>query len=125
VGAVEFDHFVIEGALFFGFHAGDGGTNFVVDVGDSFEGAFAEVARLIAIAKFHGFVFAGGRTGGNSGAADSAVGQIDIGFDGGVAARVKDLASNYFYYFHIILLWRIAGGYLLLEDAEVVGGLLG
>jgi len=91
--AIEVDQIVVESALVNGVRAGDRFGDLGIDVGDGFEDALAEVFGLIAVAKFEGFVFAGGRARRNNGAAKSAGFEQDIGFDGGIAARVKDLAG--------------------------------
>ena len=103
--AVEFDHLVIDRGLILGFHAGDGRSNFLQDVCDSFARAFAEVTLGIGVAQLDGFMFAGGRAGGNSRAAHGSVGQNDIGFDGGIAPRVENLAAYNLDNFHIIPFW--------------------
>ena len=91
--AVESDHFVIESALVGGVGTNDGFGDFGVDVGDGFMDAFSQILGLVAIAEFDGFVFAGRGAGWNSGAAKRAGFEGDFGFDGGIAARVKDLAA--------------------------------
>ena len=62
--------------------------------------AFAQVARLVAVAQFHRFVLAGGCAGGHGRAAHTAVGEINIRFHSRIAARIQNLSSNYFYDFH-------------------------
>ena len=64
-----------------------------VDVADGFQHAFAEVAGFVAVAKFVGFVFAGGSAGRNCAAADGAAFEVDVGFDGGIAARIDNFAA--------------------------------
>ncbi len=93
-GAVEFDHEVIEFFLVAGVLSEDGGGDFFVDVVDGFEGAFAAVAFGVVVAEFHGFIFAGGGAGGDGGAAEGAVFEDDIDFDGGVSAGVEDFACE-------------------------------
>ena len=67
---------------------------------DGLARAFAQVALGIAVAKLDRFVFAGGCAGGNRGAADGTVREMHIGFDGGIAARVENLAANNLDDFH-------------------------
>ena len=43
-------------------------------------------AIYVVVAEFHGFVFAGGCAGGNGGAADGAIREINFGLHGGIAA---------------------------------------
>ena len=76
------------------------GTEFGGDVLGGLTRAFAEIARLVAVAQFDGFVLAGGCAGGHSGASHAAVGEKNIRFDGGVATRVENLSTNYLYDFH-------------------------
>ena len=59
----------------------------------AFGHAFAEVAILHAVAQFPRFVFAGAGAARHGGAADGAAGEFDIGFDGWIAAGIKDLAG--------------------------------
>ena len=90
-GAVEFDHLVVDGPLFFGVVAGEDVTDGTVDVGDGEEGAFASVAGEVAIAEFDGFVGAGGGAGGHLGGGGGAIGKSGFDGDGGAAAGVEDL----------------------------------
>ena len=78
----------VDGGLLFGLHAGERRPDLLADIARGFAGAFAQIARLIAIAQLHGFVFAGGGAGGNGGAAHAAIGQVNVGLDGGIAAAV-------------------------------------
>ena len=64
---------------------------------DRLQRAFAEVARLVAVAQFHRFMLAGGCAGGHGRASHAAVGEVNIRFHGRVAARIQNLSSNYFY----------------------------
>ena len=51
----------------------------------------AEVLGLVAVAKLPGLVDAGAGPAGHGGAAERAVGQFDVDFDGGVSPAVQDL----------------------------------
>ncbi len=64
----------------------EGRGDFLADVLGRFTRAFAKIARFVVIAKFDGFVFAGGSTGRNGRAAYSAVGEMHVRFNGGIAA---------------------------------------
>ena len=64
-----------------------------VDVGDRLEHALAEISGFVAVAEFQGFVFAGGSAGRNGGAAERARLEKHVGFNGGIAARIEDLAG--------------------------------
>jgi hypothetical protein len=59
------------------------------------EHAFAQVALLVAVAQLYGFVFAGGSTAGNGGAAHGTVVERNFGFYRGVAAGIKNLTPMY------------------------------
>jgi hypothetical protein len=48
---------------------------------------------FIAVAQFHGFKLAGGGARGHNGAAQSAAFQDYVSFNGGIAARIKNLAG--------------------------------
>jgi hypothetical protein len=79
--------------LFGGVEAEECGCDALVDVFDGLEDAFAEVACFVSVAEFDGFVFAGGGTGGNSGAADGTAFEVDVDFDGRIATGVNDFAA--------------------------------
>jgi len=49
---------------------------------------------LVAVAELNGFVFAGRSAGGHDGASKRAAFQNDVGFNGGISARVKNFAST-------------------------------
>jgi uncharacterized protein YqfA (UPF0365 family) len=70
------------------------GAILAVHVGDGLLHALAEVARLVAVAQFDGFVLAGGGAGRNRGAADSAAGEANVDLDGRIAAGIDDLAGG-------------------------------
>src|SRR5690606_7256842 len=105
-GAVELDHGVVDADLVAGVEADELGGDDALDVVDGGEHAFAEEAGLAvdalgellggegAVAQFVRFVLAGGGARGNGGAADGAVGEDDVDFDGGIAAGVDDLAGG-------------------------------
>jgi hypothetical protein len=65
-----------------------------VDVLDGLADALAEVALLVAVAQFEGFVLAGGGARGDGGAAERPAAEDDVGFDGGVSAGIEDLAGD-------------------------------
>jgi hypothetical protein len=65
-------------------------------VADGFQDAFAEVARFIAVAEFVGFVFTSGCAGRDGCAADGAAFDVDVGFDGGIAAGIDYFAAEDF-----------------------------
>ena len=65
----------------------------LVHVGHRLGHALAEVAILHAVAQFPGFVLAGARAARHDRAADRAAGELDVRFDGRIAAGVEDLAG--------------------------------
>ena len=77
-------------------HCRGGRERCLVDVGDGLQHALAEVAVLVAVAEFAGFVFAGGGAGGDGGAAEGAAFEEDVDFDGGIAAGIDDFAAGDF-----------------------------
>ncbi len=91
--AIEGDHSVIEGALVGGVETGDGFGDFGVGVGNGLEHALAEIFRFVTVAELEGFVLAGRSAGGDGGAAKRSAIKDDVGFDGGIAARIDDLAG--------------------------------
>ena len=93
LGAVEGDHGGIHGGLVAGIHADDRLGDQGIDVLDGLEGALAEIALLVAVAQFEGFIGAGRGAGGHGGAAEDAAGEDDIGFEGGIAAGIQDFAG--------------------------------
>ncbi len=100
--AVQLDHVAIDGALVFGLHAGDGRADFLDDVRHGFARAFAQVTLGIVVAQLDGFVLASGSAGRNGGAAERTIGQMHIGFHGGIATRVENLAAHNLDDFHIL-----------------------
>jgi hypothetical protein len=94
VGAVQVDQRLVEEVLLGGVEAQHRLGDLGVDVLDGLEHALAEVARLVAVAQLDGFARAGGRARGHGRAAHGARLQQHVAFDGGVAARVQDLAAD-------------------------------
>jgi hypothetical protein len=66
----------------------------LADIGDRLGHALAEITGFVAIAEFDGFVFPGAGPAGNSGAAEDSSGELDVGFDGGIPAGIKDLTGT-------------------------------
>src|SRR6185295_15037898 len=67
--------------------------NRAVDGCDGFQRACAGIAGLVVVTQFAGFVLACGGSAGNGGAADAAIGEINFGFNGRVAARIQNFDS--------------------------------
>ena len=108
LGAVHLDHQAVDVALRGGVDADELGSEAIVDVGHGVEHALAEVGALVAVTQLAGLVDAGRGTRGDRGAAFSAVIQADVDFDGGIAARVDDLAGADVFDVRRTLLFRAA-----------------
>ena len=92
--AVERDHGLVEEALVGGVHAFQFGSNDGLNVGNGLENALAQVVALVAVAQFHGLMFAGGGARGHNGAAQCAAFQNYVCFHGGIAARIQGLRAH-------------------------------
>ena len=92
--AVEFDHGLVDMDLIFGVEAGNGVENLAIDGFDGLQHALAAKAGLVAVAQFDGLAGAGGGARRHGGAAERAVFQRHIDFDGGIAAQVHDFAGD-------------------------------
>jgi hypothetical protein len=91
--AVEFDHGLVDLDLVFRVEAADCLEDFAVDGGDGILDTLAEVA-LATVAQFDGFVRAGRGAQRNGRAAEAAILEVHVHFDGGVAAAVENLAAD-------------------------------
>ena len=94
VAAVELDQGLVDEGLLLGIEADDGFGDLGVDVLDGLQHALAEVAAGVAVAQFDGLARAGGGARGHGGAAHDARFEQDVGLDGGIAARVENLAGD-------------------------------
>ena len=82
--AVERDHLLVERPLIeVGAH--ERRRDLAVDVRDGRADALAEIPRLVAVAQFQRFAFAGRRAGRHRRASERAAG-ADVDFNGGIAA---------------------------------------
>ena len=93
--SVEVDHGAVDKRLLGGIEPDDRFAQFGIDVLDGLEHAFAEIAARIAVAQFNGLARSGGRARGHGGASGHARLEHDVGFDGGVAARIENLAGDH------------------------------
>jgi hypothetical protein len=91
-GAVELAQRRVDRGLIGGVGADQLGRDALDDVGDRLGHALAEEAAGVAVAQLERFVLAGRRARRDDGAAQGAALEADLGLDGGVAARVEDLA---------------------------------
>ena len=95
VVAVQVEHdFVERGEVVNGF-AFECRGEFVVDVGNGFGDAFAEVTAFVAVAQLKRFARAGGRAGGDACGALGAVGEGYGYLDGRIPAGVEDFQGFY------------------------------
>jgi len=97
VGAVEFEQGLVEESLFRCIEAHDGFGDFGVDVFDRLQDALAAVSAGFAVTQFDRFARSGGRTGRDRSAAHRAGFEQHVAFDGGVAARVENFATDDIY----------------------------
>ena len=93
LGAVDFDHLVVDGFLLADEHALELFVEDGVDVVDGVEHAFAEELALVAVAELAGFVDAGGGATRHGGATHGALVGIDVDFYCGIAATVENLTA--------------------------------
>ncbi len=89
VGRIGSDKRGIHGALVAGVQANEGVGALIVHMLNGGQNALAHVA----VPKLDGLEGTGGSAGRNDGAAGGAVDQRDLNLDGGVAARIEDLAT--------------------------------
>ena len=92
-GSVKVDHGLVDEEGVASIEADDGRGDFLVDVLDRGQDAFAAVDGFVAIAELEGFAGAGGSARGGRAAPDGAVGESDFRLNGRVAAGIDDLAA--------------------------------
>ena len=92
--AVERDHGFVDLGLRLGVHAAERVEDLAVDRIDRLAHALAEIALLVAVAQFDRLMRAGGSARGHRGAAQRAVLQHDVDFDGRIAAAVENFAAD-------------------------------
>ncbi|MCY1436209.1 hypothetical protein D9M71_523260 [compost metagenome] len=93
LGTVQLDHGVVEGFLVNRVFAQQQIADRAVDVGDSFQYAFAHVTALVAITQLQRFARASGSTGRRARAADDAVVEQYVRFYGGVTTRIENFTT--------------------------------
>jgi len=91
--AIQRDHCGVGTGLIGGVTTHEHTTEFAIDVCNGFGDALAGVS-LATIAKLHRFVLAGGCAGRHYRGADGPIFEVNIDFNGGVAARVEYFAAN-------------------------------
>ena len=90
--AVDVEHRQVDGALVVGVEADECLARAVLTASHGLQHALAEVA-LAAVAQLDGLELAGGGAGRHGRATDGSVVEGHLDLDGGVAARVQDLAG--------------------------------
>jgi len=78
----------IDGTLVESVHSTDFVGNWLIDIGDRFQDAFAEIFCLVAVAEFEGFVNAGAGSARNGGATERTIRKADVDLNGRIAAAV-------------------------------------
>ena len=89
---IELDELAIDPCLVERIEPRERRGNYFVDATHRFGDAFAAVTFLVAIAQFPRFMLAGAGATRNRRASERASLEVDIDFDGRVAARIKNLA---------------------------------
>lgn len=93
VGAVQFDHDLVDLDLFGGVDAHQRLGDLAVDGGAGFQHALAHVTRLVAVTLFDRLIGTRGRARWHGSPAHCAVFQDHVDFDGGVATAVENFAG--------------------------------
>ena len=94
VGAVQIKQDAVDIALLGSVDADQRLGDFVIDVFNGFEHAFAQIAGGVAVAQFQRFARAGGSAAGYGGATHHAAFQQHVAFYGGIAARIEDFTGE-------------------------------
>ncbi len=91
LGAIEFDHLLVDGALVGGVEVGQGVGDFAVHIFYRLQYTLALVALLVAVAQLDRLVLAGGCSAGDGCTSPGSVGQGDFRLDRRIAARIENL----------------------------------
>ena len=97
LGAVEFDHPLVQADLIERVEAAQFVGDFRVHVVNRRQNPFTEVFRFVAVAKFEGLVDTGAGPAGHRRPAERAVGQIDIDLDGRISTAIENLSGTNVY----------------------------
>lgn len=92
-GAVQIEQHLVDGALLHRVQPDDGRGDLVEHTLDGLLHTLAQVA-VAAVTQFHRLVLTGGRAGRHGRPGQRAVVEGDLDLDGGVSARIQDLASS-------------------------------
>ncbi len=91
--AIEVDHLLVDAFLVGHVVTQEGLLKNRVDVLDSFEDPFTAVALLVAVAQLDGLARTSGRARGHGRPTQGARVENHVGFDGGIAAGIDNLAA--------------------------------
>jgi hypothetical protein len=69
------------------------GSDVVDDIADGLGYTLAEIATLYIVTEFHSLMLSGGGSTWDGRASDGSAGQMDVGFECGIAAGIKDLTG--------------------------------
>ena len=88
--AIQRDHGRVQQPLIGGIHTGQFRSENALDVLDCLQNALAEIVALVAVAQFHGFVFARRRATGNGCPSNRTTCQYYIGLNRRITARIEN-----------------------------------
>ena len=91
--AVELQHRRVDSQLVRGVATAEAGRDRLLDIPNGVPNAFAAVAVSLAVAQLDRLVLARAGAARNSRSAKGAVVENNVGFDGGIAAAIEDLAG--------------------------------
>jgi hypothetical protein len=83
---------LIERALIAGVEPAHRFCDLAVHIGNCLQHSLAGIFRLIGVAHLQRFVLAGGGAGRHRGAAANSSADVNVGLNGGIAARIDNLA---------------------------------
>ena len=120
-GAIQIDHSLVDCLLIQSVHADDLLSDLAVNSVNSLQHALTHVALLVAITQLASLEDTGGCAGRNSCTAHECAGislNVNLNLNGGVAARVQDLAAYYVHNFDVTL----HNSYISFSRFDIYGG---
>jgi len=102
-----------------GFEADDRGSDHSLDVIDRLQDAFSGVSLRVAVSQLERLALSGRGSRRNGGPPHDALGQNDVDLDGGVTARVQDLARGDVYDLSDDVRGVHAGSYVRAREATM------